>query len=270
LASTSYPIILAHGICPFDGLVHPFFPKDNKENDRLHYFRKIRSTLRSHGFEAFHARVGWASSLEKRAGDLRRQLEILTNHFTTWSHVHIIAHSMGGLDSRWMIYEYRMEERVRSLTTIGTPHLGTSFADWGVRRFNALITCAGWWGLDIEGFRALTRKACDGLNRVMEDFEGHNGVNYQTVAGVQPIKRVFAPLRFPYRIILREEGENDGLVSFRSARWKESRLVHKMDADHFNQIGWWDPSEAGSGRDREAFEAGIRKVYLDIAKGLKD
>jgi hypothetical protein len=43
-----------------------------------------------------------------------------------------------------------------------------------------------------------------------------------------------------------------------------------MDADHINQIGWWDPSESQSGVPREDYERGIREVYLRIAETLKD
>ena len=44
---------------------------------------------------------------------------------------HIIAHSMGGLDSRFLITHLQPEEdnRVLSLTTIGSPHRGSPIAD---------------------------------------------------------------------------------------------------------------------------------------------
>jgi len=40
---------------------------------------------------------------------------------------------MGGLDSRHAIsLRLGLAERVLTLTTLGTPHRGTAFADWGV------------------------------------------------------------------------------------------------------------------------------------------
>ena len=264
------PIILAHGICPFHRVI-PFFPaRDNAEDDRFHYFRKIRSTLISNGFLAFHSRVGWASSLEERASDLQEQILRITDGFSRWPRVHIIGHSMGGLDARFMIYRYRMEHRVVSLTTIGTPHLGTSYADWALKRFGTLIDMARPLGLDLAGFRDLTGDRCQRLNRRLADFEGSNGVLYRTVAGVQPPERIFWPMRFSYRIIWKEEGENDGLVSLRSATWKKEYFLFKMDADHLNQIGWWDRSEGAAGINRDSFERTIREAYLRIARGLSD
>ena len=268
--TASYPIILAHGISPFDRVINPFFLWDNRNDDRFHYFRKIRSTLRSHGFKAFHSRVSWASDLERRASDLKNEIIRITNYFTRWPRVHIIAHSMGGLDSRWMIYRYQMEDHVASLTTIGTPHLGTSFADWGAKSLGRLIQIAGYVGLNLHGFKDLTKEACKEFNRIARDFEENNGVLYQTIAGIQRVERIFALLRPSYRFILKEEGENDGLVSLTSAMWKEDYFIREIDADHLNQIGWWDRGEGKAGKSRETFEKGIRDIYLDIARGLKD
>jgi triacylglycerol lipase len=268
--STSYPIILAHGICPFDRIINPLFHRDNGPKDRLHYFRKIRSTLLAHGFEAFHARVSWGAELERRARDLKNEISYITDQFTRWPRVHIIAHSMGGLDSRWMIYKYRMEDRVASLTTIGAPHLGSSYAERRLKRSGWLIHAAGYLGLNIRGLRDLTPESCHERNRIMEDFEKNNRVLYQTIAGAQPIERTFVLLRPSFRAIWEEEGENDGLVSLRSALWKDEYFMKKIDADHLNQIGWWDRGEARSGMDRKTFEARIQEVYLEIAKGLRD
>jgi triacylglycerol lipase len=266
----SYPIILAHGICPFDKIIRPFSNTDNRDDDRFHYFRKIRSTLRQNGFLAFHSRVSWASDLSRRASDLKKEINRITENFSKWPRVHIIAHSMGGLDARQTIYKYQMQDRVASLSTIGTPHLGTAYADWGIKRFGILFDIARLLGLNLDGFKDLTRESCQRFNEMVRDFEEKNGVLYQTFAGVQPLNRIFRPLRSSYRIIWKEEGENDGLVSLRSAMWRKEYFVEVIDADHFNQIGWWNASEAITGMDREAFERDIREFYVKIARGLRD
>lgn len=266
---TAYPIILAHGICPFDKLIQPFSDMDNRDDDRLHYFRKIRSTLRQNGFLAFHSRVRWAADLERRASDLKKEITRITENFSRWRRVHIIAHSMGGLDARQMIFKYQMQDQVASLTTIGAPHMGTAFADWGLKRFGILLDMVRPFGLNLEGFKDLTRESCRRFNDITRDFEKNNGVLYQTVAGVQPLNRIFRPLRYSYRIIWREEGENDGLVSLKSATWRDEYLLEILDADHLDQIGWWDRSK-GAWMEKEAFERRIRQFYLRISGRLKD
>jgi len=213
--------------------------------------------------------VSWAADIKRRAWDLRGELNRITRNFERHPRVHIIAHSMGGLDARYMINHYHMEDHVASLTTIGTPHLGTSFADWGLKRFGGVIAIVRTvLSLDLRGFKNLSREYCRGFNRLWEDFERYNTVAYQTIAGVQPLDRTFAPLRPSYRIIWRKEGENDGLVSLKSAMWEERYFLGKIDADHLNQIGWWDRGEAKGKMNREAFEKGIREIYLGVAGGL--
>jgi len=267
---TSIPIILAHGICPFHRLLPFASCRDNGSDDRFHYFRKIRSTLIARGFIVFHAGVGWSSSLERRALDLRNEILSFTDSFRRWPKVHIIAHSMGGLDARYMIHRYGMDKRVVSLTTIGTPHLGTSYADWGLRNFSFLIGWARPLGLDLSGFRALTRDECERRNLALAGYEEESAVIYRTVAGVQPRSRICKHFRFAYEIISREEGENDGLVSLHSAKWKDKYFFGIMDADHLNQIGWWDGAEESAGIGKEDFERGIREWYVGLARGLEN
>lgn len=242
------------------------FDMDNSDDDRFHYFRKIRSALVGHGFVAYYSKVSWAAGVQTRARELRDELLRITGDFTRCPKVHIIAHSMGGLDARHMLFRYRMHGRVASLSTVSTPHLGTSFADWGLKHLGPAIGMAGRWGLDITGFRDLTRARCRAFNRKAEQFELSNGVRYRTYAGVQTEDRVFAPFRLPWRIINREEGENDGLVSLRSAIWRQEFFVRKIEADHRNEIGWWDIRDLASEHAAREFEKRIQDFYVGIAE----
>ena len=55
--------------------------------------------------------------------------------------MHLIAHSMGGLDARHMIVREGMAERVASLTTVGTPHNGTPVAVKKLHRHRLAPPC---------------------------------------------------------------------------------------------------------------------------------
>jgi triacylglycerol lipase len=167
-----------------------------------------------------------------------------------------------------MIVDYRMHDRVASLGTISTPHWGTSFADWGIRHLGRAIDIAARWGLDIEGFRDLTRASCRAFNEASEDFELTNGVKYRTWAGVQDEDEVFAPLRFPWGIIDKEEGPSDGLVSLESARWRDDFFVRAIDADHRNEIGWCDLGDLASEATARRFEDRIAAFYAEIAEEI--
>ena len=123
----TYPIILAHGISPFDRVIRPFSNIDNRDDDRFHYFRKIRSALIEHGFPAFHSRVSWASNLDRRASDLRKEILKITENFSKWPRIHIIAHSMGGLVSRQAVRFLQAQRRGRPFflhLAYTAPHYG--------------------------------------------------------------------------------------------------------------------------------------------------
>src|SRR5205823_74742 len=95
--------------------------------------------------------------------------------------VHLLAHSMGGLDSRYMISKLGMADHVLTLTTLGTPHRGTAFADWGIQRLERLIKpVLEFLYLPHQAFYDLTRARCTAFNTEVPDAEK---VRYFSVAG---------------------------------------------------------------------------------------
>lgn len=304
-AQKTFPITLAHGIARFDILresfvqssKNPFSKIFNRvlkglaergvKIDRLHYFRGIRSFLEDAGFNVHHTSAGFAESLTDRAALLKAQLEgVLAS--TGAQKVHIIAHSMGGLDARFAIAKLGMAGRVASLTTIGTPHRGTSFADFKLneRGGNQFIDAVERV-IDLRGFRDLTRDACRLFGDDVRNAEAASGVFYQTYACSEVRDMVFTFLKPSWDIINKTEGENDGLVSLTSQAWQteivgDGGIVNKITqkkfpipADHLNEVGWWDLNEIhGTGPlhrlgSQDEYEDAIKGVYLDIAKDLR-
>jgi triacylglycerol lipase len=274
----TYPIVLAHGICRFDELLAEFVKNDNRP-DATQYFRLIRNTLRTAGFKADHSSVPWAAGVSVRAAKLVDEVERIRGDAAK---VHIIAHSMGGLDARHMLFEHQsaqMHTKVASVTTIGTPHLGTTFADWGIANSGAVLGILDAIGIKgLDGFRDLTTTLCAAFDRQAEAFERTCGVRFATYAGVQPRERIFAPLQLPWHLIQEHEGDNDGLVSLRSATWRPEYFQGPaIDADHLNELAWWEPDDFTVLRWPPALaqletpshlEARIRALYLTIAQGL--
>ena len=133
--------------------------------------------------------------VESRAGELKRYIE---RHVPTGP-VHLIGHSMGGLDARFMISRLGMRDRVLSLTTVGTPHRGSPFADWGVRRFGRLA--APFFqlvGLSYQAFLDVTTAACRRFNATVPDAPG---VRYFSVAGACEGRWVCPEWRVPHGIV---------------------------------------------------------------------
>lgn len=183
---------------------------------------------------------------------------------------------MGGLDARHMLFndrhKGRIHEKTASLTTIGTPHLGTSFADKGISEHGELIEILKKLSLNIEGFQDLTRKACAIFNNNPEvaDFETEieNKIQLRAYAGSATIDNVLTMLKNSYKIILKEEGDNDGLVSVNSALWEKACYKEIWEnADHLNELSWWDFEQAGT-EGNYALTKRIQNKYLEIASQL--
>lgn len=261
-----YPIVFVHGICPFDRVYMPLISRFHK-GDRFAYFKGLKSFLIEYGYQVFMPQISWGGSLEKRATDLYRQLLLLSENFKKYDKVHLIGHSMGGLDIRYMAYKFDLSDKIKSITTIGTPHRGTFIADLKVYKYIPLIKTLKGLGLDITGFLDLTTDSVKELNRILERYESKTGLYIRTIAGKQPYENTFFLLRDSFRLIEDREGENDGLVSVQSAIYKDSLVYDIWDLDHLNQIGWWDPSEP---LKRFEFYEKVKGLYLKLLKDLPE
>lgn len=271
MGHNTYPFVLAHGFCRFDVLSNGLMAIDNDaRRDDLHYFRNIRGHLMRHGFEARHSNVDWAGSLVKRAAGLKGEVEKVLQSCEA-EKVHIVGHSMGGLDARRMLFDFRGEEfhkRVASVTTIGTPHHGSPVAEYLLANFPSEVVNIG---MALEGLKDLTPGAMKQFNREMDSFEESCGVRFRAYAGRQSLLHVFTPLKFAWCIVNKAEGDNDGLASVASARWNDKYFVPPVwNADHLNQIGWWDFSESWRGVGLNEMETRIKNHYLNIARTLAE
>jgi len=284
----TFPIVLVHGIARFDILAVIIRDKLNLPDDgHKDYFKGIRNHLEANGFTVSEPNLSFAGSVDLRAEGLANHVNEVMQR-TGNPKVHIIAHSMGGIDARHMIVDKGMGDRVASLTTIGTPHHGTPVADRIAQPGGAALVKMLDQVVDVDGFADLTTTACEQFNRRAEDAEAKNSVSYRTYAASENWFDVFAPLVLPWLIISEQEGRNDGLVSVRSQQWARELIANDgtrnqivqhdfpFQADHLNEIGWWDPEEvinplfSGVSIVKQAlnYEQRVRDLYLQIAQGL--
>jgi triacylglycerol lipase len=217
------PIVLVHGLLGFDRLhLGPWV--------LARYFHGVPEALASGGNRVLIPHLSPTAGIADRAA----QLKAFLDRETPGEPVHLFGHSMGGLDGRYLISRLEMADRVLSLTTLGTPHRGTAFADWGVSRLGRLFfPVIGFTGLSVRAFHDLTVASCRAFN---DQTPNAPGVRYFSVAGHierggrKPEWLLSAPL------VERAEGPNDGIVSVASARWGES--CDEWDGDHLHLINW--------------------------------
>ncbi len=157
-------IILCHGFLGFSkiGPVDYFRGVIRHFRDDLHH-------------NVIAPRVDPTQGVAVRGAQLRGQIEqaFTSNALVAAQPTHIIAHSMGGLDARFILSpnnQDHLQAPVRSLTTISTPHRGSLIADilekpehagagaaLAVRTFEAGLKLVG---ISLDGLRNLTTQTC--------------------------------------------------------------------------------------------------------------
>ena len=189
---TRYPIVLAHGIMGFRCIQVAGVNFGN-------YFRGVEAHLRDLGVNLAADNVGMTNSVEQRAQRLKEQIDL---HYPGQK-VNIIAHSLGGLDSRQMITQLGMADRVASLTTVGTPHRGTYMADWAcdyVGHGMGVEKLLNELGITVDAVHDLTSNWCRNFNTRTPDMPQ---VRYFSYGGQQPwydITPAFVPCYWLMRV----------------------------------------------------------------------
>ncbi len=242
------PIVLVPGLLGFDRI-----GLGNIELKR--YFPGVKEHLQAVGYRVRVARLSLTRGVAARAAELRRFIR----HAFPQEQVHVFAHSMGGLDARFMISKLDMADHVRSLTTIGTPHRGCSFADWGVRKLAWCIQpILRLLNISADGFYDLTTESCSRFNEEVKDVPG---VRYHSIAGSCERSTLGPFWHLPSKIVNDCEGANDGIVSVHSARYGERCDV--WNADHLNLVNWTRSSAFGSELARNYLRLANRAVGLE-------
>lgn len=222
------PVVLHHGIFGYDELrLGPI---------RIPHFPGVEEALEQAGHVCLRTRVHPIASIARRARELKesilRQLEELGD--LAGARLIVVAHSLGGLDARYMISHLGMASRVAALLTITTPHRGAALADfWHLHLGQRLPIYSALQraGMDIGAALDLQRAEMERFNAATPD---HPDVRYYSVTCSVPARGIRPKLLISHRIVEREEGENDGIVSVRSAKWG-THLDH-WPVDHITAL----------------------------------
>lgn len=222
MCRTKYPIVMVHGI---------FF----RDWQYMNYWGRVPATLIRNGASVYYGNQQSAKSIPESAAELKAQIEAVLAE-TGAEKVNIIAHSKGGLDSRYAISSLGLGEKVATLTTINTPHGGSDMVDylmgkipdsmvkWIADRYNSIFRKLGDKEPDfLAGVGDLSPVRLKELAPYMEDCPD---VSYRSCMSV--MKSVFSaglPLNVGYLIIKKLNGRSDGLVWEGAAQHGEHRMV---------------------------------------------
>lgn len=220
VCATKYPLLMVHGV----------FFRDVK---LLNYWNRIPAALEKNGAKIFYGKQQSAASVADSAAELKARIQEICEQ-EGCEKVNIIAHSKGGLDSRWAVGVLGASDMVASVTTINTPHRGCQFADYLLSKapegfknavaakYNAALKRLGDKDPDfIAAVTDLTASACAKINEQCGDAEG---VFYQSVGSYNVSGALSGrfPMNLSYLFVKLFDGRNDGLVSVDSMKWGES------------------------------------------------
>jgi triacylglycerol lipase len=205
------PVVLA------PGLLIPLQAYDNP---------RIKKLFESRGYRFLPAQMPDSGSVESRADRLYDEIKRLvpTGPF------HILGVSMGGVDARRAIQKYGLGSRVRSLTTLSTPHRGTPLTDFveeGGTGSDALKDVQdALYDLKPSSMEAFNRRVKDD-SRVLYFSFGFMIPEPVLINGASPVTW------YAHRTIKKYTGEdNDSMVGIGSARW--GTYLGTMEGDHIS------------------------------------
>lgn len=224
-------IILAHGILGFDEIGVAGF-------SILNYFKDVEAELTSKGHKVYAPDVSSFGSIVRRAEEFEKKvISFCQENGIAGRSLHIIAHSMGGLDARHALAQSsKLSQLTKSLVTLGTPHKGSPIADFIAK--DLIFTRLIYGGLlnvfkgFVGGLRDLTQDEAIKFDLQTISVEK---VNYFSIAGTNQTAQgtLFSSAFGLVGLIV---GDNDGVVTFESA--------NKVD-DGWNALPQWPVDHAG-------------------------
>lgn len=251
---TKYPVILVHGMMIRD---FRFYRS----------FRVIESFLRDNGVKVYVSNQDAIGTVSGNAGQLRDEIEKICAK-EKCDKVNIIAHSKGGLDSRYLISTLGMHDAVASLTTLSTPHRGSRMSR---RILNMPRPLAKYLAFFVNLFYRICGDKHPDIytlgeeitDTAMIEFNEKNKnvdtVFYQSFASNVESEKDFVAF-LPKKISQFLENEStDGIVSYSSSIWGEH--AGDMDCNHFRMVGLY-----GSRKNLR----GICEFYLKVVAGLSE
>lgn len=266
---TKYPILLLHGMGFHDRLpIH-------------YYWGRIPHTLRRHGAVVYFGDQDGNATVLYNARSLVSLVHRILRE-TGAEKINIIAHSKGGLEARYLVSSLGMGDVIASVTTLSTPHNGSAAIDKLLRGIPHLI----WLGSAVtdvgrrclgdrrpQTFFVINQLTTDYMRRFNKRNPDDPRVFYQSYAFLMQHALSDPIMSVPYLLNRLFDGESDGLVTPKNARWTNFRGVYTgttgrgiSHPDETDYLRWRFSRKAPSDDHRISDMA---EFYLQIVEDLK-
>ena len=263
VCKTKYPLLLVHGI---------FF----RDFELLNYWGRIPDELIKNGATIYYGNHSSSLSVKDSAEELASRITEIVEK-TGCEKVNIIAHSKGGLDSRYAISNLGMDKYVASLSMINTPNHGCVFAEYLLNKvpegmknkiasgYNFSLKKLGDKDPDfIAGVSDLTFSRVEELNK---DMKQSNSVYYKTYGSV--LKKATSgrfPLNLTNNFVKLFDSKNDGLVGIESFPIENSEFT-LIESPYRRGISHGDVIDLNR-ENIKGFD--VREFYVNLVKELKN
>jgi triacylglycerol lipase len=234
VAMAGKTIVLAHGVLGFGELLPKFSP--------VHYFNGVATLLRGQGHKVLEPTVSPTGAIKDRGTALA---DAIVKDTQPGERVHIIAHSMGGLDARFAIANRSdVAQRVATLVTIGTPHQGSPVASAIEKKTGPLFDAIpGPLRQQLQDFAkknagALHDLTTEGGKQFDRDTPDVKSVRYIEVAGDAAKGKESILFTLAAKIGSITNEINDGVVTRSSALRADHQHLDDWPVDHGGEIGW--------------------------------
>lgn len=227
-------LVLAHGVLGFGA---PKISLFTKHLSKFKYFSGVSAAINQNALKVFEPQAPTIGTIQLRADALA---EFILKSTSPDDEVYVVAHSMGGLDTRLALQQNSaLRERVVALAAIGTPHEGSPVADAIVRAGpgdNIPEKILKFLPSKAQGLLDLTTEACAKFNVTCVD---QPGITHYAIAGDALGGSKFSTLlRLASRIGGIENKPGDGVVTVESAERKDWIILPRWPVDHLAEIGW--------------------------------
>ncbi|SMO45922.1 esterase/lipase family protein [Gracilimonas mengyeensis] len=220
LVKLKYPVFMCHGYGAIGGMI-----KSGPMHDPC-------MKVRSHGVPAIAPNIVPYARIETRAKNWVRLINQFCEKYGC-EKVNVIAHSMGGLDMRYALSKLDIADKVDSLTTLATPHHGSSLADLVLKAPDQVTEKLGemfdWFGDNMypktksDALGSLEQLTCAFITNIFNpetpDKDGVAYYSYSAAVGKGTEYSLNPMYKFQNNHIYDKEGPNDAFVSIESAHW---------------------------------------------------
>lgn len=204
-----------------------------------HYWQNVIPIFEKHKISVYVPAIPMDVSRAERAKFLQKFIaeKIGDKKF------HIVAHSLGGTDARYLLTHLK-QKNVLSLTTVASPHRGTVMADYFWKAFQKKSL---WYYLPrllnfkMESLGFLPELTVEAMEKFNVETPDRKDVKYfSVIAEASPVLTEMSAALWPLDFFVQNgseditQGISDGVVPLSSQPW--GKVLMHLNLDHLGQI----------------------------------